>query len=243
MIRPTSTVGKAMMQLVSAYTDYKDPLGPGVAIQRKGAVRDFFVEEGSCSFEVHGGRDRAFEVEIYVSLPSENIRRAVESGEIQEAVPKAGEIQIHHVCPDWAHPCRHEIAALLQLVKEFDEDHNKLLKWRGIQDPKQTESSGQNTETTDEAERKAKIRSIRENLAGNFLKISNTDDTGNFLSNQEIIDFFSFPKEVSEETLHEKISQSLINPTEDTPVMVHDVNAKSVFDDALEALTEFLLKN
>ena len=34
------------MQLISAYTNYKDPLGPGVAIQRKGAVRDFFVSKG-----------------------------------------------------------------------------------------------------------------------------------------------------------------------------------------------------
>ena len=41
MIRPSSQLGESIMQLISAYTNYKDPLGPGVAIQRKGAVRDF----------------------------------------------------------------------------------------------------------------------------------------------------------------------------------------------------------
>ena len=65
------------MQLIAAYTNFKDPLGPGVAIQRKGAVRDFFVQRGSVSFEVHDKRERAFDVEIHVTPPSENTRRAV----------------------------------------------------------------------------------------------------------------------------------------------------------------------
>ncbi len=243
MIRPTSTTGKAMMHLLSAYTNFKDPLGPGVAIQRKGAVRDFFVEEGTCSFEVHDGRDRAFEVEIHVSLASENIRRAVESGEIQEAVPKAGEIQIHHVCPEWADPCRHEIAALLQLVKEFDEDQSKLLKWRGIQNSKKSENVKQAKQLLDDEERRSRIRDIRKNLPGSFLNITDKDDAENLLSNEAIIAFFSFPVANFKEASHEKISRSLINPTQDTPIMVDDFNAKSIFDDALETVTEFLLKN
>ena len=56
------------MQLISAYTNYKDPLGPGVAIQRKGAVRDFFVQKGSISFEIHDKRERAFDIEIHTCL-------------------------------------------------------------------------------------------------------------------------------------------------------------------------------
>ena len=60
MIRPTSPAGEAMMQLLSAYTDYK-ALGLGAAIQRKGAVKDFFVESGKASFEVYDGRERAFD--------------------------------------------------------------------------------------------------------------------------------------------------------------------------------------
>ena len=48
-------------------------------------------------------------------------------------MPKVAEIQIHHVCPDWATPCRHEIAALLQPLKECEDDPNVILKWRGIE--------------------------------------------------------------------------------------------------------------
>ena len=57
MIKPTSKLGERIMQLIAAYTNFKDPLGPGVAIQRKGAVRDFFVQRGSVSFEVHDKRE------------------------------------------------------------------------------------------------------------------------------------------------------------------------------------------
>ena len=61
MIKPSSQLGESIMQLISAYTNYKDPLGPGVAIQRKGAVRDFFGQKGSISFGIHDKRERAFE--------------------------------------------------------------------------------------------------------------------------------------------------------------------------------------
>ena len=57
------------MRLIAAYTNYKDPLGPGVAIQRKGAVKDFFVQQGSVSFEIHDKRERAFDVEIHPPPP------------------------------------------------------------------------------------------------------------------------------------------------------------------------------
>ena len=88
MIKPSSQLGESIMQLISAYTNYKDPLGPGVAIQRKGAVRDFFVQKGSISFEIHDKRERAFDVEIHTTPPSENVRRAALSGDLHEAVPK-----------------------------------------------------------------------------------------------------------------------------------------------------------
>ncbi|MEC8392550.1 MAG: hypothetical protein VXZ58_06705, partial [Actinomycetota bacterium] len=76
MIKPSSQLGESIMQLISAYTNYKDPLGPGVAIQRKGAVRDLFVQKGSISFEIHDNGERAFDVEIHTTPPSENVRRA-----------------------------------------------------------------------------------------------------------------------------------------------------------------------
>ena len=66
MIRPQTETGKAMKKLVSALADYRDPLGPGVGIQRRGAVRDMFVEVGSVSFEVEDGRERGFDVTIHV---------------------------------------------------------------------------------------------------------------------------------------------------------------------------------
>ena len=86
MIKPSSQLGESIMQLISAYTNYKDPLGPGVAIQRKGAVRDFFVQKGSISFEIHDKRERAFDVEIHTTPPSENVRRAALSGDRKSVV-------------------------------------------------------------------------------------------------------------------------------------------------------------
>ena len=84
MIRPKTEAGKAMKKLVSALADYRDPLGPGVAIQRKGAVHDMFVETGQVSFEVEDGRERGFEVTIHASPANENIRYAVKDGRFHD---------------------------------------------------------------------------------------------------------------------------------------------------------------
>ena len=244
MIRPTSPAGEAMMQLLSAYTDYKDPLGPGVAIQRKGAVKDFFVESGKASFEVYDGRERAFDVDIHVSPPSENVRRAVHSGEIQTAVPKVGEIQIHHVCPEWANPCRHEIAAFLQLVKEVDEDQNVLLKWRDIDNKKPERGKTLNKDqSSSESEKKATIRTLRDNLPGRFVRMTDSKKSTQVISNQEVINFLSFPQKVENNSEHEHISQRHLQENEKIQIDFDGFDIQPLITDALETMSDFLLKN
>jgi len=244
MIRPTTPAGEAMMQLLSAYTDYKDPLGPGVAIQRKGAVKDFYVESGKASFEVYDGRERAFDVDIHVSPPSENVRRAVHSGEIQTAVPKVGEIQIHHVCPEWANPCRHEIAAFLQLVKEVDEDQNVLLKWRNINNKKPERGKIQKKDQLfTDSEKKATIRTLRENLPGRFVRMTDSKKSLQVISNQEVINFLSFPQQVENNSKHEHISQSYLQENEKIKIDFDGFDIQPLITDALETMSDFLLKN
>ncbi len=244
MIRPTTPAGEAMMQLLSVYTDYKDPLGPGVAIQRKGAVRDFYVESGKVSFEVYDGRERAFDVDIHVSPPSENVRRAVHSGEIQTAVPKVGEIQIHHVCPEWANPCRHEIAAFLQFVKEVDEDQNVLLKWRGIHRKKPERGKIQNKDQlSTDSEKKATIRTLRDSLPGRFVRITDSRKSPQVISNQEVINFLSFPQQVENNSEHERISQRHLQEGGKIKIDFDGFDIQPLITDALETMSDFLLKN
>jgi len=244
MIRPTNAVGEAMMQLLVAYTNYKDPLGPGVAIQRNGAVKDFFVESGTVSFEVYDGRDRAFDVEIHVSPPSENVRRAVHSGDIQDAVPKVGEINVHHICPEWASPCRHEIAAFLQLVKEVDEDHNALLKWRGIGDNKvAAKKTKEDEQSLNESEKKTTIRNLRKNLPGRFITISDSKNNDPVLLDEEMIDFFSFSQKNKDSFTLTRINKTNSMEEEQTEIKFDGFNIGNVFTDAIETITEFVLKN
>ncbi len=231
------------MQLIAAYTNYKDPLGPGVAIQRKGAVRDFFVQQGSVSFEIYDKRERAFDIEIHTTPPSENVRRAVLSGNLHEAVPKVTEIQIHHVCPDWATPCRHEIAALLQLLKECEDDPNVILKWRGIE----LESDSVDEEASINSDssitsRKSTIQQLRDTMPGRFLNFKEEKSHESVLT-PDMESFFSFPKE------HELVSNP--NPNYLITKQIHasrDVqidgqNIFPVFEDAIETIKEFLSRN
>ena len=244
MIRPTNAVGEAMMQLLVAYTNYKDHLGPGVTIQRKGAVKEFNVESGTVSFELYDRRDRAFDVEIHVSPPSENVRRAVHLGDIQDAVPKVGEINVHHICPEWASPCRHEIAAFLQLVKEVDEDHNALLKWRGIGINKPAaKKTKEDEQSLNESEKKTTIRNLRRNLPGRFITISDSKNNDPVLLDEEMIDFFSFSQENKDSFTLTRINKTNSKAEEETEIKFDGFNIGNVFTDAVETITEFVLKN
>ena len=231
------------MQLIAAYTNYKDPLGPGVAIQRKGAVKDFFVQQGSISFEIDDKRERAFDVEIHTTPPSENVRRAVLSGYLHEAVPKVTEIQIHHVCPDWATPCRHEIAALLQLLKECEDDPNVILKWRGIE----LESDLVNEEVPNNTDssamsRKGTIQQLRDTMPGRFINFKEEKSEESVLT-PDMESFFSFPKEqdpVPKPTANHINTKQLHSSRE---VQIDGQNIFPVFEDAIETIKEFLGSN
>ena len=241
MIKPTSKLGDSIMQLIAAYTNFKDPLGPGVAIQRKGAVRDFFVQRGSVSFEVHDKRERAFDVEIHVTPPSENTRRAVLSGSIHEAVPKVSEIQIHHVCPEWASPCRHEIAALLQLLKECEDNPNVILQWRGIEPDNKSENTPARKDDVP-GSRKSTIQQLRDNMPGRFINFKE-EANDEFELNPQMQSFFSFPDDSKRIT--DIISQTSISTktNHERTINLDGENVFPVFEDAIETIKEFLSKH
>ena len=141
-----------------------------------------FVELGSASFEVEDGRERGFDVTIHVSPANENVHNAVRNGNFHEAVPKVGDVQIHHVCPEWASPCKHEIAALLELPKAIDDDQNVLLTWRGI-NLSESEAHIDTDDTPKEqwssirqlsGEKKKTIEALRNQLPKQFVKLEDS---------------------------------------------------------------------
>ena len=243
MIKPTTQLGESIMQLIAAYTNYKEPLGPGVAIQRKGAVRDFFVQQGLISFTIHDKNEQSFDVEIHTTPPSDNVQRAVLAGNLHEAVPKVTEIQMHHECSEWATPCRHEIGALLQLLKECEVDPNVILKWRGIElesDSADEEASlGSSSSVT---ERKSTIQQLRSSMPGRFINFKEEESNESVLS-PDIESFFSFPSghgPISKLTANHPITKQIHSPLE---VQIDGQSIYPIFEDAIETIKEFLGTN
>ena len=243
MIKPTTQLGESIMQLIAAYTNYKDPLGPGVALQRKGAVRDFFVQQGSISFEIHDKNEKSFDVEIHTTPPSDNVRRAVLTGNLHEAVPKVTEIQMHHECAEWATPCRHEIAALLQLLKECENDLNVILKWRGIElESDLVTEEGTITSDSSATTRKNTIQQLRDNMPGKFINFKE-EKTNEFVLSPDIESFFSSPTEhkpVSKLTANHPITK---RSDFRSAIQIDGQNIYPIFEDAIETIKEFLGTN
>ncbi len=248
MIRPQTQAGKAMKKLVSALADYRDPLGPGVAIQRKGAVHDMFVESGRVSFEVEDGRERGFDVTIHVSPANENIHHAVREGNFHEAVPKVGDVQIHHVCPEWASPCKHEIAALLELTKIIDDDHHILLTWRGIQLPLSQKSTNHDRDSEEQwstirrtdTDRKKTIEAIRDQLPQQFVQFEETPNTKPKPAIPELLEFFSGRDKDLEAFSIPKITKTIQNPLLNLP-KDSETNMKPILEEASETIAEYWL--
>ena len=248
MIRPKTETGKAMKKLVSALADYRDPLGPGVAIQRKGAVHDMFVETGQVSFEVEDGRERGFEVTIHASPANENIRYAVKDGRFHEAVPKVGDVQIHHVCPDWASPCKHEIAALLELTKAIDDDPDILLVWRGIQSPRSQQANASENDSGEEwstirqidTERRSTIASIRDQLPNQFVQFPEKTTFAPKESVPELTEFFGEGDQEQANFSIPKISKTMDHPLIDLPNNP-ETGTKSILAEAIETISEYWL--
>jgi len=248
MIRPKTEAGKAMKKLVSALADYRDPLGPGVAIQRKGAVHDMFVEPGEVSFEVEDGRERGFEVTIHASPANENIRYAVQDGHFHEVVPKVGDVQIHHVCPDWASPCKHEIAALLELTKAIDEDLDVLLVWRGIRSPRgQTVNAPENDSGEEwstirqiDTERKSTIASIRDQLPNQFVQFEGKTNLNPKEAVPEITEFFGEDHQDQDNFSIPKITKTIVQPLIDLSNNP-ETGTKPILVEAIETISEYWL--
>ena len=248
MIRPQTEAGKAMKKLVSALADFRDPLGPGVAIQRKGAVHDMFVELGRISFEVEDGRERGFDVTIHVRPANENINSAVREGNIHEAVPTVGDVQIHHVCPEWASPCKHEIAALLELTKAVDDNNQVLLTWRGIQSPLSQNPTDQDggfeekwsTIRRLDIDRKNTIATLRDKLPHQFVQFGENSDSKSEQIHSELLEFFSGSHSDQEGFSIAKISKAIHNPLLNLSTD-SETNTKPILEEALETITEYWL--
>lgn len=121
-----------MAELAVALAD-GDRLSRGRRYQRKGQVFGVHVESGLVTASVNGSRADPYEVSIAVREASENTVTAAATNPA-EAAPRAVEVAFSCVCPDWGDPCKHGVAALLELAREIDDDPSLLLRWRGIDD-------------------------------------------------------------------------------------------------------------
>lgn len=133
MSRLVTDVGQRVAELAVALAD-GDRLSRGRRYQKKGNVSGVFVGTGEAVASVEGSRADPYEVTLAVRPANENVRRAVADGDVLAAVPHPGEVALTCVCPDWGDPCKHGVAALLELAQEIDDDPSLILRWRGIDD-------------------------------------------------------------------------------------------------------------
>jgi hypothetical protein len=131
MSRLSSLAAQQLAELAVALAD-GERLARGRRYQRRGKVSAVHVGGGAATAEVEGSRPDPYEVTLAVKPANENTRRAVSAGDVVAAVPKPGDVAITCVCPDWGDPCKHGVAALLELAREVDDDPSALLRWRGI---------------------------------------------------------------------------------------------------------------
>ncbi|MFN3215132.1 MAG: SWIM zinc finger family protein [Acidimicrobiales bacterium] len=132
MIRLSTAAGQALAELVVELAD-ADRLTRGRSYQRKGYAGRVDVTPGAAQVTVSGSRDEPYLVTVAVREATENVRTAA-ADDVAAAVPGAGDVGFSCDCPDWGDPCKHGVAALLQLAREVDDDPGLLLRWRGIED-------------------------------------------------------------------------------------------------------------
>ena len=188
-----------------------------------------------------------FDVTIHVSPANENVHNAVRNGNFHEAVPKVGDVQIHHVCPEWASPCKHEIAALLELTKAIDDDQNVLLTWRGIN----LSESEARIDTDDapkeqwssirqfDGEKKKTIEALRNQLPQQFVKLEDSPSIKSKQTSEELLEFFS-GGENQLENQEKKISKTIQTPLSDLPED-SELNIRTLLEEAMETITEYWL--
>ena len=63
------------------------------------------------------------------------------------------------------------------------------------------------------------------------------------ISNQEVINFLSFPQQVENNSKHEHISQSYLQENEKIKIDFDGFDIQPLITDALETMSDFLLKN
>lgn len=132
MIRLNSDAGRELAEVVMALAD-ADRLSRGRTYQRKGKARVVSVEPGVAEVEVLGTADSPYRVVVATRPAGDNARAAAEL-DPAAAVPAPGDVALSCDCPDWGDPCKHGVAALLQLACDVDDDPSVLLRWRDLED-------------------------------------------------------------------------------------------------------------
>jgi hypothetical protein len=107
-------------------------LSRGRQYHRKGNVADVDVGPGLVSASVQGSESEPYTVLIACREASENERAALDT-DVTAVVPRPLDIAFTCHCADWGDPCKHGVAALLELAREVDDNPNLLLLWRGIE--------------------------------------------------------------------------------------------------------------
>ena len=158
-----------------------------------------------------------------------------------------GDVQIHHVCAEWASPCKHEIAALLELTKAIDDDQNVLLTWRGIN----LSESQAHTDTGDtpkgqwssirqyDGEKKKTIEALRNQLPQQFVKLEDNPSAKSQQTSEELSEFFLGSDKLLGDQ-KKKISKTIQTPLSDLPED-SELNLRLLLEESLETITEYWL--
>lgn len=110
--------------------------GRGRTYQRQGAVVELVVEPGCVRAVVQGGRSEPYVVEVLspvlgAAAAARAARLAPTSAQRYSAlVPDAGDLRFSCSCPDWDDPCKHAIAAIVELGEQVARDPRVLERWR-----------------------------------------------------------------------------------------------------------------
>ena len=119
-----------------------------------------------------------------------------------------------------------------------------MLKWRGIGINKPAaKKTKEDEQSLNESEKKTTIRNLRRNLPGRFITISDSKNNDPVLLDEEMIDFFSFSQENKDSFTLTRINKTNSKAEEETEIKFDGFNIGNVFTDAVETITEFVLKN
>ncbi len=97
------------------------------------AVTRLEISPGILRASVTGSRAQPYQATIAVDLvaPPPDLGARLERHQVSRLTPQAHELIASCTCPDFDDPCKHAVAAVLQLARELAERPELLLEWRG----------------------------------------------------------------------------------------------------------------